>query len=132
MTAAWGFDESASDDDVGRAHTAASGASVVERAGHHANESRVDFTADFGISRNGLAKICDRLMIPYAGRGYWAKAQGHGAPARPPLPPAPANSEETVTIASGPAVEPGALTPSVWTTARSENFISPIHTPCFL
>jgi AcrR family transcriptional regulator len=57
--------------------------------------------ADFGISRNGLAKICDRLMIPYAGRGYWAKAQGHGAPARPPLPPAPANSEETVTIASG-------------------------------
>lgn len=29
--------------------------------------------ADFGISGNGLAKICDRLDVPYPPRGYWAK-----------------------------------------------------------
>ena len=34
--------------------------------------------ADYGISGNGLAKICDRLNIPYPPRGYWAKkAAGH-------------------------------------------------------
>lgn len=29
--------------------------------------------ADYGISGNGLSKICDRLKIPYPPRGYWAK-----------------------------------------------------------
>ena len=28
---------------------------------------------DYGISGNGLAKICDRLGVPYPPRGYWAK-----------------------------------------------------------
>lgn len=27
----------------------------------------------YGISGNGLAKICDRLKIPYPPRGYWAR-----------------------------------------------------------
>lgn len=30
---------------------------------------------DFGISGNGLAKICDRLEVPYPPRGYWAKKE---------------------------------------------------------
>lgn len=30
---------------------------------------------DFGITGNGLAKICDRLEIPYPPRGYWAKKE---------------------------------------------------------
>jgi hypothetical protein len=29
--------------------------------------------ADYGISGNGLAKICDRLNVPYPPRGYWAR-----------------------------------------------------------
>lgn len=29
--------------------------------------------AEYGISGNGLAKICDRLAVPYPPRGYWAK-----------------------------------------------------------
>ena len=29
--------------------------------------------AEYGISGNGLAKICRRLEIPYPPRGYWAK-----------------------------------------------------------
>jgi AcrR family transcriptional regulator len=43
--------------------------------------------AEFGITGNGLAKICDRLLIPHPPRGYWA---GGGAKADPPaLPAAP-------------------------------------------
>jgi len=30
---------------------------------------------DFGITGNGLAKICDRLDVPYPPRGYWAKKE---------------------------------------------------------
>ena len=29
--------------------------------------------SEFGITGNGLAKICDRLDVPYPPRGYWAK-----------------------------------------------------------
>ena len=29
--------------------------------------------AEYGISGNGLAKICDRLNVPYPPRGWWAK-----------------------------------------------------------
>lgn len=28
---------------------------------------------EYGITGNGLAKICDRLKVPYPPRGYWAK-----------------------------------------------------------
>jgi hypothetical protein len=30
---------------------------------------------EFGITGNGLAKICDKLDVPYPPRGYWAKKQ---------------------------------------------------------
>ncbi|MBZ9801209.1 hypothetical protein [Mesorhizobium sp. ES1-6] len=40
----------------------------------------------FGISGNGLAKICDREKIPYPPRGYWAKLAVGRAPAQPALP----------------------------------------------
>jgi len=29
--------------------------------------------SEYGVSGNGLAKICDRLNVPYPPRGYWAK-----------------------------------------------------------
>jgi hypothetical protein len=29
--------------------------------------------AAYGISGNGLAKICRKLAVPYPGRGYWAR-----------------------------------------------------------
>jgi AcrR family transcriptional regulator len=54
--------------------------------------------ADFGISGNGLAKICDRLLIPHPPRGYWA-----GRTARsdlPPLPPAPSGLAEADIVIS--------------------------------
>lgn len=51
-----------------------------------------------GLSRNGLAKICDRLLIPYPGRGYWSRARGALPADRPALPPAPVDAGETITV----------------------------------
>lgn len=36
--------------------------------------------SEFGITGNGLAKICNRLHVPYPPRGYWAKKSA-GKPA---------------------------------------------------
>lgn len=30
---------------------------------------------DYGLSDNGLRKICDKLNVPYPPRGYWAKKE---------------------------------------------------------
>jgi AcrR family transcriptional regulator len=60
--------------------------------------------AELGLSPNGLAKICDRLMIPYAGRGHWAKT--HRARVRaspPPLPRPPHGCDEVVSFTPGQA-----------------------------
>jgi AcrR family transcriptional regulator len=54
--------------------------------------------ARLGLSANGLAKICDRLLAPYPSRGHWTKAAANRA-APTPLPPSPALDLEPVTIA---------------------------------
>jgi AcrR family transcriptional regulator len=59
---------------------------------------------DLGLSATGLAKICDRVAIPYPTRGHWAKAHAGRAPATPPLPPAPDGVEEGLRIAPGQPV----------------------------
>lgn len=53
---------------------------------------------ELSLSSNGLSKICDRLLIPYPGRGHWAKAAAGRAPATQPLPPTPDGGEETIVI----------------------------------
>ncbi|WP_128970418.1 hypothetical protein [Bradyrhizobium tropiciagri] len=30
---------------------------------------------EFGITGNGLAKVCDKLDVPYPPRGHWAKKE---------------------------------------------------------
>jgi AcrR family transcriptional regulator len=57
--------------------------------------------ADYGISRNGLAKICDRLAIPYPGRGYWTAARQASPPPPPALPSAPAGCPAKVVMGAG-------------------------------
>lgn len=44
--------------------------------------------ARFGMTANGLAKLCDRLDIPRPARSYWAKMPAQ-RPVRAPLRPAP-------------------------------------------
>lgn len=65
---------------------------------------------ELDLSSNGLSKICDRLHIPYPGRGYWAKAQAGRAPETPPLPPPPVGAEEQVVIGGGRAASRGPRT----------------------
>jgi hypothetical protein len=56
---------------------------------------------DFGLSGNGLAKLCRRQGIPVPEQGQWAKL-AHGKRAKKPaLPPAP-NNREAVTIEATP------------------------------
>jgi hypothetical protein len=33
----------------------------------------MQLASQYGISGNGLAKICRKLAVPYPGRGYWAR-----------------------------------------------------------
>ena len=56
---------------------------------------------DLGMSPNGLAKICERLAIPYPSRGHWTKAKAGRAPAPPDLPEAPEGVDETILVAPG-------------------------------
>ena len=40
----------------------------------------------YGISENGLKKICVRLNVPYPPRGYWAKLGAGKSVRKAPLP----------------------------------------------
>lgn len=54
--------------------------------------------AEYGISGNGLAKICDRLKIPYPPRGYWAKKEAGKKVVQYRLPERDENTPQQVTI----------------------------------
>lgn len=54
--------------------------------------------AEFGNSGNGLAKICDRLMVPHPPRGYWSGGADKPRGPRPPLPPLPDGCDTDVVI----------------------------------
>ncbi|WP_155831122.1 hypothetical protein [Hyphomicrobium sp. 802] len=57
---------------------------------------------EYGISGNGLAKICNRLKVPYPKRGYWArKAAGQKVIAFR-LPPGDKDTPQSVTITPTP------------------------------
>jgi len=53
-----------------------------------------------GVTGNALAKICDRLHVPYPSRGHWAKAAGGKAPKPAPLPHAADGDGERITISN--------------------------------
>lgn len=58
----------------------------------------------YGISGNGLAKMCDRENIPYPPRGYWAKHAVGKAPRQAPLPKS--SSAHFITIYPTPLPPP--------------------------
>jgi hypothetical protein len=72
--------------------------------------------AQYGISGNGLAKICDRLKVPYPPRGYWSKlAAGMKVVKYRLLSPA-ADAPDNVTITpTPPPPPPPDLTPEIKT-----------------
>ncbi len=57
---------------------------------------------DYGISGNGLAKICDRLVIPYPPRGWWAKKAAGKKVAYRRLPELSDDTPDRVTISPAP------------------------------
>lgn len=64
------------------------------------SRSLVELAKDFGISANGLAKICDRLLVPHPPRGYWSGGDHTRLSARPTLPPMPDDCESDVVISA--------------------------------
>jgi hypothetical protein len=48
--------------------------------------------SQYGLTGNGLAKICDRMNVPYPPRGYWAKREAGKAVKQTPLPAANADT----------------------------------------
>lgn len=59
---------------------------------------------NYGISGNGLAKICKRLAIPYPPRGYWARKAAGQEVQQEPLPPKKAGMpSDVVIVPSSPA-----------------------------
>jgi len=58
--------------------------------------------AEYGITGNGLAKICDRLNVPYPPRGYWAKKAAGKKVVTYRLPEATENTPPNVTISPTP------------------------------
>jgi hypothetical protein len=57
---------------------------------------------EFGISGNGLAKVCDRLKVPYPPRGYWAKKEAGKPVVTFKLPPREDGVPETADIHPSP------------------------------
>lgn len=55
---------------------------------------------DVGLSGNALAKICNRLLVPYPTRGYWVKVTSGQKPLREPLPPAPEKASNEVVFSA--------------------------------
>lgn len=68
-------------------------------------------SAELGITGNGLAKICDRLAVPYPYRGYWAKLQAGKAAPRTALKPAKSDTPNAVEINPTPPKLPKAPDP---------------------
>jgi hypothetical protein len=52
----------------------------------------------YGITGSGLAKICDRLAIPYPSRGHWAKKAAGKQVSQPSLPPLEPGNPSSATI----------------------------------
>ena len=64
----------------------------------------------YGLTGNGLAKICDRLAIPRPPRSHWTRSV-EARDAQPPLPPAPLGLSETFALGSRqPRQSPGTRT----------------------
>lgn len=58
---------------------------------------------ELDLSANGLAKLCDRLLIPRPSRRYWAKSKAQRETLRPELPPAPPGVSEEIALGGRPS-----------------------------
>jgi hypothetical protein len=69
---------------------------------------------EYGISGNGLAKICDRLDVPCPPRGYWARKAAGRTVRQTPLPAArPGKPAQATITPSQPAPPPARVSPEL-------------------
>jgi hypothetical protein len=61
---------------------------------------------EFGITGNGLAKVCDRLDVPYPPRGYWAKKEAGKPTVTFKLPPRKPGGPDATDIYPTPSKPP--------------------------
>jgi hypothetical protein len=66
----------------------------------------------YGLSGNGLAKICRRLDVPYPPRGYWARKEAGKKVTQAPLPAVRSGTRVQVTIAPSLPAPPPPKMPS--------------------
>ena len=60
----------------------------------------IQLAEEFGLSDQGLAKICRKFEIPRPPRGYWAKLEAGKKVEQAPLPAPPAGSSKIIVIRS--------------------------------
>ena len=92
----------------------------------------VRLAEQFGISGNGLAKICRRLDVPYPPRGWWAKLAAGKSVTVGKLPPAQPGTPTEVRIAPTPE-DPGGLKSAIRDRQRALGeipcpLVSPVRT----
>ena len=69
---------------------------------------------EYGVSGKGVAKICDRLGVPYPPRGYWARTDTGKTVKQTPLPAArPGKPTQATITPSQPAPPPARLSPEL-------------------
>ncbi len=78
--------------------------------------------ARYGISGNGLAKICRKLEVPVPVRGYWQLHAVGRAPARTPLPPPRRETPSSHRLVLRPAVT---VEPSTIQVRVAETLVNP-------
>jgi AcrR family transcriptional regulator len=87
------------------------------------NEPLSVVAKDVGLSGNALAKICNRLLVPYPSRGYWVKVAAGKKPERPPLPEAPEKASNQIVFSTERASSRRART-RLDPTARREQLLA--------
>jgi hypothetical protein len=65
-------------------------------------EPLIRLAATYGLTGNGLKKICRKANIPVPPRGYWRRRQVGRSDPRPPLPPARPGTSVKLTISASP------------------------------
>jgi AcrR family transcriptional regulator len=55
---------------------------------------------EVGLSGSALAKICNRMLVPYPTRGYWMKVAAGQKPPREPLPSAPEKASNDIVFSA--------------------------------
>lgn len=87
---------------------------IIERAELYSQVWKTPMTKlcqEYGLSDNGLRKICKALSVPTPSAGHWMKLEAGKPVARPPLPPAGAQESYVLETPENSSLPKGKRTP---------------------